>query len=109
LQNFPKVVIEELPANFTRDAKMQEINIEGLQSHLKGKGLKFWIKFTMRNISNASTIYCHWVSKFNPSLYAHLFYLAPFSMKFIPIACIAIIEHNLIWEDLNFYKLYSSF
>lgn len=43
---------------------MQEINIEGLQSHLKGKGLKFWIKFTMRNISNASTIYCHWVSKF---------------------------------------------
>jgi len=37
LQNFPKVVIEELPANFTRDAKMQEINIEGLQSHLKGK------------------------------------------------------------------------
>jgi hypothetical protein len=36
LQNFQKLS-EELSSNFTKDAKMQESNIEGLQSHLKSK------------------------------------------------------------------------
>ncbi len=37
IAKFLEVAIEKLPSNLTRDVKVQEINIEGLQLDLKGK------------------------------------------------------------------------
>jgi hypothetical protein len=37
IENFLEVAIKELPSNLTRDVKVQEISIGGLQLDLKGK------------------------------------------------------------------------
>jgi hypothetical protein len=62
IAKFLELAIEELPSNLTRDIKVQEISIEGLQSILKDIKIEVFNKIYDEKYKQY--LYYNWVSKY---------------------------------------------